>query len=216
MATRHGSGSFPSLLTVLCSAALSAGCTANDGESAYPGGVYEVTLQTGSDPTERPACLDQSRTLADVAALFPDLEYFALRPVDESGEPVSVGDAVYWGFVQCAAVDCETDPSGAEAYPLLGSPTITDLTGSYESYAFGYSEAEQWAECLRIVLTIRLFPGSDERSLRLEFVHEMVFSPVGYDADLLDELETQCLSSPPDLPPDPCTRREMLEGVRME
>ena len=105
---------------------------------------------------------------------------------------------------------------GDDPLPLLGSPSIDDLSGTSEMLSFGFSEIDEWAECSRFVFTSHLYPDDENESVRFEFINEMVFVEVDYDADNLDLLEEECFSNPPELPEEPCTRFEVLEGVRID
>lgn len=192
-----------------------AGCDEAE-RAGFPAGIYRVTLQTGSSPEERPDCLDESLGIYDIVTLFDGLTHFEIAAVDDFGEPAGEGDASYWGFIQCASAACDEDPWGYDALPLLGSPAIDGLTGSAEMLSFGFSELEEWAECSRIAFSSELVLDEGRERVRFEFRNEMVFVEVDYDPDNLDALEEQCFADPPAIPADPCTRLEVLEGVRID
>jgi len=207
----------PTAVTVVLLVACAvAGCDGAEGQAGFPAGVYEVTSQSGSSPEESPACLDESLLISDVVTLFDGLTHFEIAPVDDSGEPTSEADAQYWGFIQCATADCLGDPAGYDAVPLLGSPEVGSLSGTSEMLSFGFSEVEQAAECFRTVLTSTLVLDEEHQSVRLEFENVMVFVPVDYDPDTLDQLEQDCFDNPPEIPADPCSRLEIIEGTRID
>ena len=187
------------------------GCSSESGDPTESGdpfaGIYEVTLQTGSDASDRPTCLDDAKTISDLSSVTAELAYFELKLVDEFGEPAPADQAVYYGFAECSSsTDCSE-------YFLLGSPSVETLTGTSEMTGFGFINGETVGECMRILFSSDLEQVED--GVVLEFVNDIVF--VDGDSGMsLEEQELECTSNPPAIPADPCRRIEVLHGTSID
>ena len=191
---------------------VSSGCSSESEDPEESGdpiaGIYEVTLQTGSDESDIPACLGDSKIISDLSSVTADLAYFELKLVDDSGEPAPADQASYYGFAECFS------PTDCSEFFLLGSLSIETLTGTSDMTTFGFINGETVGECMHNQLSSDLEPVEDGVVV-LEFVNDVVF--VDGDAGMsLEEQEDECLSNPPAIPADPCRRIEIVHGTRID